>query len=611
MNPRLLFLLLLLLVRLSVFGQSSPQLIDSLKKQTKLYVKKDSVRIELLITLADALATVDPKQAMHYADEALALAETIQSSMGIAIAYRQKGNLYTLLNDYSRAVEHHYKALKAADHLKKNNKGTTLFIATIYNNLGGVYMEMQAYDRAIANFMNFLTVVKKLNEPTLRREESIALLNLGETYSRKKDYQKSVDYATRSLAIAEADHDYQIAAYNLASQGVAYGNLKQPARAIESYRKGLVYADKAGDLKVKSICVGGLADALFDLERYDESEKYAKQAYQIAKDLKLPEQQRQISQLLAYIYIAQKKSQPAITWLETSLALRDSILNDEKKQEIARKEERFAQEKRQAVLTAEHKAELKQQQTERNATLGGAALLMLASGVSFLFYKRKRDADERLKAEQFSTLMSDTELKVLRSQINPHFIFNALNSISNFVLMNEPVEADRYLAKFASLMRAILDNSDRKEVPLAEDMATLELYMQLESLRLNHRFTYQITIDPALDQQRALIPPLLLQPFVENSIWHGLSPRQAGGLITITVRQENNMMVCTVTDNGVGRPKTIGVSQPPPARKSRGVSITQARIEIINRLNRANGYMTFADLSEGTQVAVFLPLALA
>lgn len=610
MKIRLLVLLFLLFSRLLASAQFSPAQVDSLKKQTKLYVNKDSVRVNLLIALADAITNTDPNEAMNYTDEAVELAQELKSPLLIAVTYRQKGIIYYVLNDYSNAVEYDYKALKASDRMIKDKKGTKLLIATVYNNLGAVFLEMADYDKAIANFTNFLNVTRQLNEPNLRREESIALLNIGETYIRKKNNQSAIDYANQSLKIAEADKDYQIAAYNLCNRAIAYGSLKQYQLSIESFQKSIVDANKVNDFKIKAQALAGLAEVLYDLRQVDKSEIYAKQAYQLTKELKLLQLQRESSQLLTYIYIIQKNSTLAEQFLDITLALRDSILNDDKKQEIARKEERFEREKREAVLTAQHTAELKQQQTKRNAIAGGTGILVLASGISFLFYKRKRDSDEQVKVERFSTLISDTELKVLRSQIDPHFIFNALNSISYYVLNNDPFTADRYLTKFATLMRSILNNSDRTEVPLAEDMEALDLYMQLESLRLDHRFTYTFDIDPSLDQQRTLIPPLLLQPFVENSIWHGLATKESDGKITIGVRKAGDMLVCTVTDNGIGRARAVQVRQAQPERKSRGMNITQARIEIINRLKKSNGYMILSDLAEGTEVAVTLPLAI-
>ncbi|MBO0929809.1 tetratricopeptide repeat-containing sensor histidine kinase [Fibrella aquatilis] len=610
MNYHICLLLTGLLAAFSASAQVTPQQLDSLKKQSKLYLKKDTTRVKLLVTLGDAMTTIEPKEAIRYADESLRLAQTINWPMGVAAAYRQLGKIEMSAGAYAKAVDYHHKAL-AASHAIKSPDQRTLFEATEQNNLGTIYLNVQDYDKAIVAFTQFLNTVQRLKRPDLRREERIALLNLGEAYFRKRAFEKGITFVSRSLAQAETDHDYQVAAYALNSLGIAHTNFKQPTKSIELFKKGIVNAEKAGDRQISSMLEAGVADVLWEFERFDEAEQHAKQAMKLAQELNMMESQRQIAQLLGYIYIAQGKKQLAITNLDKATSLRDSLMSDEKKAEIARLEERFEQEKRTAVLNAQHTAELQQQQTKRNAIMGGAGALMLAAGVSFLFYKRKRDADEQVKAVRFDTLIADTKLDVLRSQINPHFIFNALNSISNYVLNNDPFTADRYLAKFASLMRAILDDSDRKETPLAEDMATLELYMELESLRLDHRFTYRIEIDPALDPQRTQIPPLLLQPFVENSIWHGLAMREADGLITIRVRQEGDMLVCSVTDNGIGRKRAAQEKQAQPTRKSHGLNITQARIEIINRLKKANGYVTLADRTDGTEATVGLPLSIA
>src|SRR5690606_13954290 len=112
---------------------------------------------------------------------------------------------------------------------------------------------------------------------------------------------------------------------------------------------------------------------------------------------------------------------------------------------------------------------------------------------------------------------------------------------------------DTYLTKFAKLMRLILENSEHKEVPLADDLQALELYMQLEALRLNNKFEYTIEVDENLDTENTLVPPLLLQPFVENSIWHGIARKEGSGRITVSVKRENDMLKCTVEDDGVGR----------------------------------------------------------
>ncbi|MGH2649367.1 MAG: sensor histidine kinase, partial [Ginsengibacter sp.] len=132
--------------------------------------------------------------------------------------------------------------------------------------------------------------------------------------------------------------------------------------------------------------------------------------------------------------------------------------------------------------------------------------------------------------------------------MNPHFIFNSLNSISDYILKNDVQSADIYLTKFAKVMRMILENSDQKEVTLKDDLKALELYMQLESLRMKDKFTYEIKIDESINAENTLIPPLILQPFVENSIWHGMQGKKGEGHILISIKKEGNMINCSVED---------------------------------------------------------------
>ncbi len=153
-------------------------------------------------------------------------------------------------------------------------------------------------------------------------------------------------------------------------------------------------------------------------------------------------------------------------------------------------------------------------------------------------------------------------------------------------------------------MRGILENSEEREISLADELRMLELYMQLEASRLGGKFTYDIRIDEDIDAQRVLVPPLILQPFVENSIWHGIAGREGEGRITVEVTRENDMLNCLVEDDGVGRHngvKHIG-------KKSYGMSITRDRIDMLNKLKNANASVNIIDLQQGTRVEVKLPL---
>jgi LytS/YehU family sensor histidine kinase len=201
-------------------------------------------------------------------------------------------------------------------------------------------------------------------------------------------------------------------------------------------------------------------------------------------------------------------------------------------------------------------------------------------------------------------------MKALRAQMNPHFIFNSLNSISDYIAKQDVKTADRYLTKFAKMMRLILENSEHKQISLAEDLKALELYMQLEALRLNDKFSYEIKIDDEIDQDITMIPPLILQPFVENSIWHVISQKEGRGKILIEIKKENEMINCAVEDNGVGRNHLMQYEPNGISKKSLGMKITRSRIDILNQPGKTRGAVELLDLAKGMRVEIKFPLAL-
>jgi LytS/YehU family sensor histidine kinase len=221
------------------------------------------------------------------------------------------------------------------------------------------------------------------------------------------------------------------------------------------------------------------------------------------------------------------------------------------------------------------------------------------------------DAKQKQQEAEFKTEVSNTEMKALRAQMNPHFIFNSLNSISDYIAKNDVDAADKYLSKFAKLMRKILENSEQKDVPLADDLKALELYMQLESLRMNNKFSYEIKVDDDIDKEATLVPPLILQPFVENSIWHGIAAKDGNGKILIHIKKESDEMInCIVEDDGIGR-KQSSAKQPilsKADKSSLGMKITQSRIDILNKIKNTNAAVQLSDLAQGLRVEVKLPL---
>jgi len=278
------------------------------------------------------------------------------------------------------------------------------------------------------------------------------------------------------------------------------------------------------------------------------------------------------------------------------------LINADRKLEISRKEIQYEADKHKAIS----EVEIERQKSIKNASLIGGSGLVLASLIGFVLYRRKQEAVSKSKEAEFNAKVSDTELKALRSQMNPHFIFNSLNSIGDYILKNDTQSASDYLSKFAKLMRLTLENSEKKEILLSDDISLLKTYMDIERKRFNSKFNYTITIDPNLDAENILVPPMILQPFIENSIIHGLAQKEGVGLINISFKTEKNMLICSVDDNGIGRKKATSTNN-----KSIGMAITKSRIEIINKLKNTNGTVEIIDKTEGTRIDVSLPIELA
>jgi two-component sensor histidine kinase len=215
--------------------------------------------------------------------------------------------------------------------------------------------------------------------------------------------------------------------------------------------------------------------------------------------------------------------------------------------------------------------------------------------------------------EQYKLEMAQLEMKSLRAQMNPHFLFNSLNSIKSFIAQNEPRIATRYLTKFSHLIRLILNNSREPLLSLEQELKALELYIELEQLRFEHSFDYQITLDPKLDTDNVMLPPLILQPYVENAIWHGLLHKEGERKLTIEIEQVVDGMVVTIRDNGIGREAAKqNRSKTATKRKSLGMAITADRISKVHEGLQSDG-IQIRDLvgpegeALGTEVTIHLP----
>jgi ligand-binding sensor domain-containing protein len=241
---------------------------------------------------------------------------------------------------------------------------------------------------------------------------------------------------------------------------------------------------------------------------------------------------------------------------------------------------------------------------------------MIALGIYVMFimirFRLKRVQLRNEKITDLNKTLMSLKLKALRAQMNPHFTFNVMNSIQHFIASNNGEAANRYLSRFSRLIRLILNNSERTVVPLADEIKALELYLELEVMRFEERFEYKITVDNSIDILEAEIPSMLIQPYVENSIKHGILNLSRPGIIKIDIEKQENFIKCTIEDNGVGRSESFFRNKG-NLHKSFGTIITQERLAAINALNNSQLTEKITDLQDelgnatGTRVEIYIP----
>ena len=253
--------------------------------------------------------------------------------------------------------------------------------------------------------------------------------------------------------------------------------------------------------------------------------------------------------------------------------------------------------------------------------LGGSALLLLALFFIYQQQLRKRaelaevkltESENKLKLER---KINDAEMKALKSQMNPHFLFNAFNSIQEFIILNNRELASDYLGKFADLMRLYLDHSREKSISLENEISTTSLYLELEKIRFEDTLNYAVNVAENIDTAMVQIPPMLVQPFIENSLKHGLLHKKEDRQLKVDFYFENQTLVCAIEDNGIGREKSAMLNKNKLKKhKSFATSATQNRIELLNIGREKDITLRIIDLKDddnlalGTRVEIKIPL---
>jgi tetratricopeptide (TPR) repeat protein len=523
----------------------------------------------------------------------------------LAMAYGSIGIVCSEQNNYAKALEYYFKALKLYEAVKNE---TVMGIA--YNNIGIVYETQKEYKKALEYLQKSLWLQKKNNSPDV----PVTITNIGKIHLALNEDDRALKAFTEARSGFEKHHDVRGEGELHNNMGNYYRKVKNAREAEAHYRRALQLFESTGEKFGASASLFYLGELFAQQHKNSESIGFLEKSSAMAQEIEVPEQVKDSEKALSDLYEKMGNAPLALTHYKKYSDARESINTEENIKAMVREEMNYAFEQKQALQKLENEkkqlvyteAAKRQQQMMVFAVL----FILLACGIVFLIYNR-------LQLKKRLTLQRDLaeyEQKALHLQMNPHFVFNCLGSISSFIVQNGTDSAIKYLAKFSKLMRLTLEYSKESLIPIDREIESLQNYLELEQLRFNQSFTFSITKDPAIEDDMAL-PPLLLQPFVENAIIHGIVPKKQAGVITIDFSLTNNQLVCTITDNGIGINKSRSIKERSvTVHKSLALEITRKRLEVIQAHTGKPSSVTITDRTEtgdaahGTEIILQLPV---
>jgi hypothetical protein len=374
----------------------------------------------------------------------------------------------------------------------------------------------------------------------------------------------------------------------------------------------------------------GVGYGYLQLKNYPRAEVYLNKALAFTKPLNEKPVLIDIYEYLSRLNFEKGNYLKAYEYQQLRFLHKDSVLNEANNRQLNELQAKYETgEKDQKITLLSKENEVREKEAQRQAALKNAFIAglilvgLLVVLVIYIFRQRLKNQfllsskNEEIKEVNFKRQLSELEMKALRAQINPHFLFNCMNSINKMILNGETENASQYLAKFSKLVRLILENAEGTSVSLENELALLESYIQLEELRFKGKIGYNISVDKSIEKDNTYLPSMVLQPFVENAIWHGLMHKENDqkGMINIDIKEQHDRLLCTIEDNGVGREKAQQLREKSVFKnKSMGMKITEERLRLLSQegleqLIRITDLKDALNHALGTRVEINIPLS--
>lgn len=519
----------------------------------------------------------------------------------IGVAYRR-------MDIVKPALDYHTQALNLASSIKNPSATIKYNIAVSQNSMGNIYLVLEQYDLATQQFNKSLKIEKEANNKLglaiNYQNIGFALEAQGNLENALISYKRSLDYNNQ----INSEIGRVICNNSIGTIYIKQQKFNQAKNIIEY---ALEKAVKIGDHFYTASSYINLGWVETGLEQYNDSEINLKKGLKIAKTYNLQTSIVEAQERLSELYTKTGKHKLAMLYYKNSIELKETISNQRNLRyvnDVIMQFENEAKNKQIKALADEN--EIVKSELKRNQKIFWYAIiaLVLIAGIAIAFNRHA----QLQKEKQIITLEQD----MLRSQMNPHFIFNSLNSIKLYIINNEKENAVYYLNKFSKLIRKILIASTEKEISLEDELETMQLYLNIENIRFSNEINFNIVVDENINTPNIKVPSLILQPFLENALWHGLSSKTGSKNINLHVSSGSKSYVTiSITDNGIGRGKSAEIKKGKLLKqKSVGIDITKARLANFYKDYKNDYKLQIDDLYSdkgkacGTKVILHIPV---
>ncbi|RRQ49869.1 sensor histidine kinase [Maribacter algicola] len=542
------------------------------------------------------------QQALKLSIESDNIEFRIYSLNMISVVYRRTEAIKSAL-DYSQ------EALELAETIKPEDRSTGIkrSINVSLNSIGNIYQLLEQYDLAIQKFKESMQLEKELGN---KLGLAINHQNVGECYEAQGKLEPALENFQKSLSYNEeisSEKGKIICNYSIAH---IYVHMKKMDEAMALLTSSLERAKVLGDQEIIATILNNLGWANLNIGDYTQAEIYLKEGLKIAKTYNYPSEVAEANKFLSELWMKKDDFKKAMDFYKESKKYEEQVTNNLNVRYVNDMIVRYEAEKQNDQLKSLEEEVKNQAITLRkNKTMLLVTFigLALAAGILYILYRQYQLSSEK----KLLTL----EQTMLRSQMNPHFLFNSLNSIKLYIINNEKKNAVHYLNKFSKLVRKILEASSQREISLAEELETVELYMNIENIRFSNEIIFKINIANDIDVHAVKIPSLILQPFLENALWHGLSSKEGEKNIQLDVMKgREGFIKIAITDDGVGRDAAEKIKERKVLkRKSVGIDITKERLANFSKDYQNSFQVEIIDIYDddnkpsGTKIMLHIP----